>query len=82
MRDLFGEPGVVANGIDIAGVDEVGRGPGVARWPARWSPGPWCSVPRTAQEPPRLQGTEPGSREAGGIDTRQGAPHVRRDREC
>ena len=27
MRDLFGEPGVVANGIDIVGVDEVGRGP-------------------------------------------------------
>lgn len=27
MRDLFGEPGVRANGIDVAGVDEVGRGP-------------------------------------------------------
>ena len=27
MRDLFGEPGVLANGVDIAGVDEVGRGP-------------------------------------------------------
>ena len=27
MRDLFGEPSVGANGIDVAGVDEVGRGP-------------------------------------------------------
>jgi len=27
MRDLFGEPSVAANGIDFAGVDEVGRGP-------------------------------------------------------
>ena len=27
MRDLFGEPGVGPNGIDVAGVDEVGRGP-------------------------------------------------------
>ena len=27
MRDLFGELGVLANGVDIAGVDEVGRGP-------------------------------------------------------
>ncbi|MYD96419.1 MAG: ribonuclease HII [Gammaproteobacteria bacterium] len=27
MRDLFGERGVLANGVDIAGVDEVGRGP-------------------------------------------------------
>lgn len=27
MRDLFGEPGELTNGVDIAGVDEVGRGP-------------------------------------------------------
>ena len=27
MRDLFGEPGGGANGVDVAGVDEVGRGP-------------------------------------------------------
>lgn len=27
MRDLFGEPSTGANGIDVAGVDEVGRGP-------------------------------------------------------
>ena len=27
MRDLFGEPSAGANGIDVAGVDEVGRGP-------------------------------------------------------
>ena len=27
MRDLFGEPSVGANRIDVAGVDEVGRGP-------------------------------------------------------
>lgn len=27
MRDLFGEPSASANGIDVAGVDEVGRGP-------------------------------------------------------
>lgn len=27
MRDLFGEPSVGANGIDVVGVDEVGRGP-------------------------------------------------------
>ena len=27
MRDLFGEPSVGSNGIDVAGVDEVGRGP-------------------------------------------------------
>lgn len=27
MRDLFGEPGESADGVDIAGVDEVGRGP-------------------------------------------------------
>ncbi|MCY3837804.1 MAG: ribonuclease HII [Gammaproteobacteria bacterium] len=27
MRDLFGEPDACANGIDVAGVDEVGRGP-------------------------------------------------------
>ena len=27
MRDLFGELGAPANGVDVAGVDEVGRGP-------------------------------------------------------
>ena len=27
MRDLFGEPSAGAKGIDVAGVDEVGRGP-------------------------------------------------------
>ena len=27
MRDLFGEPSTGANGIDVVGVDEVGRGP-------------------------------------------------------
>lgn len=27
MRDLFGEPDAGANGIEVAGVDEVGRGP-------------------------------------------------------